>query len=69
MEQYRPNWLDDYDFEAILDYYNCSEEYYRPRLRQEVALLKQDETLNRICWLMHYVLFYADDADYRNIWS
>lgn len=69
MEMYRPNWLDDYDFEYILDYYGFSEEYYKPRLRQEVALLKEDATLNRICWLMHYVLFYADAEDYRNIWK
>lgn len=69
MERYRPNWLDDYDFEYILDYYEFSEEYYKPRLRQEVALLKEDATLNRICWLMHYVLHYAEKDDFRNIWS
>lgn len=69
MERYRPNWLDDYDFEYILDYYEFSKEYYKPRLRQEVALLKQDTVLNRICWLMHYVLFYGDKDDYRNIWG
>ena len=69
MEQYRSNWLDDYDFEEILDYYGFSEEYYKPRLRQEVALLKQDETLNRICWLMHYVLFYSETKDFLNVWS
>ena len=69
MERYRANWLDEYDFEYILDYYEFSEEYYKPRLRQEVALLKQDATLNRICWLMHYVLFYAGKDDYRNIWK
>jgi len=69
MAQYRTDWLDDYDFEAILDYYNFSEDYYKPRLRQEVALLKQDATLNRICWLMHYILFYGETADFLNIWS
>lgn len=69
MELYRPNWLDDYDFEYILEYYGFSEEYYKPRFRQEVALLKEDATLNRICWLMHYVLFYAQADDYRNILS
>jgi len=69
MAQYRSNWLDDYDFEYILDYYGFSEEFYKPRLRQEVALLKQDATLNRICWLMHYVLFYGETADFLNTWS
>ncbi|MBE6973680.1 MAG: hypothetical protein E7440_07385 [Ruminococcaceae bacterium] len=67
--QYRADWLDDYDFEAILDYYDFSEDYYKPRLRQEIALLKRDETLNRICWLMHYILFYGDTADFLSIWS
>lgn len=69
MAQYRPNWLEDYDFEYILDYYGFSEEYYKPRLRQEVTLLKQDVTLNRICWLMHYILFYSEKKDFLNTWS
>lgn len=69
MEQYRPNWLDDYDFDDILDYYQFGEEYYRSRLHQEVALLKQDAALNRICWLMHYILFYSEKTDFLNTWS
>ena len=68
MEQYRPNWLDELDFEYILDYYGFSEEYYKPRLRQEVELLKQDEMLNRACWLIHYILFYAPGTDLLNGW-
>ena len=69
MEQYRSNWLDRLDFESILDYYNFSEEYYKPRLRQELALLRRDETLNRICWLMHYILFYGEKPDFLNTWG
>ena len=70
MEQYRSDWLEQFDFESILDYYRFSEEYYKPRLRQELALLKQDATLNRICWLMHYILFYAPDKkDFLNVWG
>lgn len=69
MEAYRPDWLDELDFESILDYYGFSEEYYKPRLLQEVALLKEDETLNRACWLMHYVLFYGASKDFTSIWS
>lgn len=69
MAAYDPKWLDGYDFEAILDYYEFKEEYYKPRLRQEVALLKQDETLNRICWLMHYIIFYSEKKDFLNVWS
>lgn len=69
MEQYRPNWLDALDFEYILDYYGFGEDYYKSRLRQEVALLKQDATLNQVCWLMHYILFYAPGSDLINGWS
>ncbi|MBE6973546.1 MAG: hypothetical protein E7440_06690 [Ruminococcaceae bacterium] len=69
MAQYRPDWLDDYNFEMILDYYGFSEEYYKPRLRQEVALLKEDAILNRICWLMHYILFYGEKTDFLNVGS
>lgn len=68
MTKYRPNWLDDYDFEYILDYYEFSEEYYKPRFRQEVALLRQDAALNRVCWLMHYILFYSENRDFLNAW-
>ncbi len=69
MTKYRPNWLDDYDFEYILDYYEFSEEYYKLRLRQEVALLRQDAALNRACWLMHYILFYGEKSDFLNVWN
>ena len=70
LEQYQSNWLDELDFEYILDYYRFDEEYYKPRLRQELALLKGDSTLNRICWLMHYILFYAPDTkDFLNTWG
>ena len=70
MELYRPDWLDDFDFESILDYYEFGEEYYKPRLRQELAALREDAVLNRVCWLMHYILFYAPDKeDFLNTWS
>lgn len=68
MERYRPHWLDELDFEYILDYYGFGDAYYKPRLRQEVGLIKQDQTLNRICWLIHYILFYAPGTDLLNGW-
>lgn len=69
MTDYRAEWLDDIDFEYVLDYYGFDEEYYKPRLRQELAVLKQDDRLNRVCWLMHYVLFYAEKKDFLSTWS
>ena len=69
MARYRADWLDDYDFDAILDYYEFEKDFYYDRLHRELELLRQDATLNRICWLMHYVLFYGETSDFLNIWS
>ena len=69
MENYQRDWLEKLDFEYILDYYGFCEEYYKPRLRQEVELLKGDGMLNRICWLMHYILFYSSSKDFTSIWG
>lgn len=69
MEQYDPLWLQEFDFDEILTYYGFSEEVYRHRLHRELELLVQDQTLNRICWLMHYVLFMADMEDFLDVWA
>ena len=68
MTAYRSDWLDRIDFEPILDFYEFKEEY-RTRLRGELALLRGDETLRRVCWLMHYILYYAPMAQFRSVWS
>ena len=69
MAQYRPDWLDKIDFDAVLDYYQYPQEFYRQRLHQELDLLGRDSDLNRICWLMHYILVYGTNEDLRNIWT
>jgi len=69
MERYEPNWLEQIDFDAVLDYYEYPEEFYRERLHQELELLGRDTDLNRICWLMHYILIYGSNADLLNIWT
>lgn len=69
MEAYRPDWLDKLDFTDILDYYEFPKAYYYDRLHTELALLARDTTLNMVCWLMHYILFYADASARKGIYA
>lgn len=65
---YRSDWLEKYDFDNILNYYGLDNEF-KKRLFKELDLLKQDEKLNFICFIMHYILFKASLKDYNDIWS
>jgi len=69
MEVYDQAWLDRWDFDAILDYYGFPGDFYRQRLHEELDLLKQDSVLNRVCWLMHYILFYGQEQHRRDLWK
>lgn len=69
MAQYDPEWLNKLDFDAIMDYYRFPEEFYRDRLHRELAVFAEDETLNRICWLIHYILLYGSNEDILNVWT
>ena len=51
-----------------MDYYGLEEEFYKPRLRQELELLARDETLNQVCWLSYYIMVYATDQA-KAIWG
>lgn len=66
--KYYINWLDDYDFELILAYYNFDDKFTK-RFGEEIKVLKQDNKLNMICFIMYYILFLADTKNYYNIWS
>lgn len=67
-KQYNSNWLDEYDFKLILSYYNFDDKF-RKRFEYEIKILKQDNKLNMICFIMYYILFLADSKNYYNIWS
>lgn len=69
MDAYSPDWLDKLDFTEILDYYAFPKAYYYERLEKELALLSRDTTLNKVCWLMHYILFYADASARKAIYA
>ena len=70
MAAYDPSWLEKRDFDFILDYYGLTQDpFYKTRLQQELELLARDETLNRFCWLAHYIMAYAPAEEARTIWD
>lgn len=67
-KQYHADWLNKYNFKSILSYYGFDNEF-KKRLEEEIEILKQDNRLNTICFIMYYILFLANTKDYHNIWS
>lgn len=65
---YNLNWLDDFNFEKILEFYDF-DKTFRERLYQELYILKIDNKLNYICYIMYYILYYSDSKNYYDIWS
>lgn len=65
---YNPNWLDDYEFHLILNFYELNDNFKR-RFINELNLLNIDKKLNVICFIFYYILFLADGKNYNNIWS
>lgn len=67
-DNYRSDWLDKYDFNKILNYYELDDEF-KKRLFRELDDLKHDDKLNFICFIMYYILFKTSPKDYNDIWS
>lgn len=67
-KQYNSNWLDNYDFDFILTYFEFDDSF-KERFYEEINVLKQDNKLNLVCFIMYYILFFADKSNYYNIWS
>lgn len=65
---YNPNWLEKYDFDQILNYYEFDDSF-KERFTNELNSLNNDKKLNFICYIMYYILFIADHKNYYNIWS
>ena len=63
MEGFRPQWLQEIDFQAILRYYEFTDPCYYEALEKAIPLICNDEKLDRICWLIHYILYYAAEFD------
>lgn len=67
-KQYNSKWLDNYDFDFILTYYEFSDTF-KERIYSELNILKKDKKLNLICYIMYFILFLADKSNYYDIWS
>ena len=67
-DNYRNGWLEKYDFNKILNYYELDDEFNK-RLFMELDNLNCDEKLNFICFIMYYILFKSSLKDYNDIWS
>ncbi len=67
-KKYYDNWLDKYNFDLILSYYEFDDNF-KERFFKEINLLKKASKLNFICYIMYYILFLADFKNYYNIWS
>ena len=65
---YTSNWLEKYNFDLILNYYELDDNF-KDRFVKEIDLLNKDNKLNIICYIMYYILFIADNKNYNNIWS
>ena len=59
---YSPDWIEKMDFKEIMEFYDL-EEPLQARILTELHLLNSDERLNFLCWLWHYILFYASSED------
>lgn len=67
-KQYNINWLDNYNFDEIISYYSF-DRHFKERIYKEINILKQDSVLNFICFMMYYILFFANAENYYDIWS
>ncbi len=67
-KNYNSNFLDKYDFDEILKFYGFDTDF-KIRVYQELDILRKDINLNYICYIMYYILYYADKENYYNIWS
>ena len=69
MERYDPNWLKSLDFMEILEFYGFTEDFYFETIKKHLPVICEDEMLDRICWLMHYILFYGDAASKKAVYN
>lgn len=66
LNQFQKNWLSDFDFKSICHFYNLSNNF-TDSLLETVDLLKFDDNLNFICYLLYYILYFSNES--HDIWS
>lgn len=64
---YKLNWLDSYDFKKILSFYELDDSF-KERFLEEINVLKKDNKLNQVCFILYYILYFADKEDFYDIW-
>lgn len=67
-DAYEADWLEQYDFEEILRWYEVEEEYGKDVL-EEVRCLKEEPILNQACFAMYYALFFTKSSLHQTIWE
>ncbi len=66
-ESYNKDWLKQYDFKQIIDYYGLDDQY-KMRILEEVDKLNNDYKLNLFCYSLYYILYNSNFKDYYDIW-
>lgn len=64
---YDPNWLQTMDWEAVFAAYQLDQPFI-DRFLRELDVLRQDDDLNFLCWLLHDFLYLAPWEDHYSIW-
>lgn len=65
--KYRNDWLEQYDWDEIINYYDLDETIAQ-RIKEANTELRQDEILNYLGYLLHYVI-YDTESDGGDVWS
>ena len=65
---YDPHWLGQFDWDSIFAAYGLDDRFIA-RFWQELDLLRRDEDLCFLCYLIHDLLFLAPWEDHYDIWN
>ena len=65
---YDPHWLEQFDWDTVFAAYGLDDRFIA-RFRQELDLLRRDEDLSFLCYLIHDLLFLAPWEDHYDIWN
>lgn len=67
-EHYRPGWISQFDFAAILEWYGVDPSYGE-RVLEEARWVKEDPMLEQAVYAMYETLFFSASAVHQTIWE